>query len=172
MQIRNSVAHCGICVYTDPMIYDTIENIRQYAAASKRLEEGMRMLEELLAQDSPAWERHPGASGMYGTNRRYRTSRPEDRAYESHLRHIDIQYVVSGRELVYIRPYHASLPRAGDYDETGDVVFYDLDSSWSASCLLEPGMAVILFPQDIHKPCCHGPLGEQEVHKLCIKVPL
>lgn len=154
------------------MIFDTFDNLRQYAAVSGRLKEGILLLAELMCQVSPAWQRHSGAAGLYATNRRYRTSTPEQRAYESHLRYIDIQYVASGRELVYFRPYDASLPRADAYDEAKDLVFYDLDCSWSASCLLEPGMAVIIFPQDIHKPCCHGPSGEEEVHKLCIKVPL
>ena len=97
----------------------------------------------------------------------YDTAPSTEKRFESHLRYIDIQYIVDGKE----RMLHAAadtLKVDTPYNDEKDVAFYT-DPEVSSSCLLLPGHFAIFFPADGHKPGVMAG-GRDAVRKVVVKV--
>jgi|SRR3989344_2996828 len=89
--------------------------------------------------------------------------------YESHKRYIDLQYVLSGSEVIEVNAIQ-NLIISKEYHEEKDVIFYD-DSIFGSSILMTPGMISVLFPEDAHIP---GIVNKEKetVSKIVIKYPI
>lgn len=74
---------------------------------------------------------------------------------ESHRKFIDIQYLISGDERMGVSRAESGQHTVVD-DRTSyqDIMFWQVESE-EAHIVLTPGMFVIFFPDDIHRPCCH-----------------
>lgn len=107
--------------------------------------------------------------GVRASVQRYVTSPAEELSFETHDRHFDVQYILSGRELLGVREREGLTPSA-PWDEGEDITFYEEPSEWGG-LLLTAGDAAILSPQDAHKPRCAAPEPSQ-VRKIVVKVPV
>ena len=89
-----------------------------------------------------------------------------DAVLEYHRRYIDIQYVVSGFDLIgWSELSECRQPKVA-YDDDRDVGFFsDRPSSWFR---VPAGSLAIFFPEDVHAPL--GTSGP--VHKVVIKVAI
>lgn len=70
--------------------------------------------------------------------------------YEAHKNYVDIQYVVDGKESIYIAPVSV-MEVTEPYSEEKDVVFFE-NIDRAATAVLTSGGYVILYPEDAHKP--------------------
>lgn len=105
---------------------------------------------------------------MFALVQSYDSQPATERTFESHRIYADIQYVFSGRELIYYRDPTSLVPKAA-YDEKRDATFYhDKDDQ---PLHLESGSFVVFWPQDAHKPGC---IWEKPcpVRKVVIKIRL
>ena len=82
----------------------------------------------------------------------YETGPSTEKRFEAHRRHVDIQFVVAGRERILCIPMQ-ELEVEAPYDDERDVEFYH-DPPASSSVLLMPGDFAIFHPHDGHKPGC------------------
>ncbi len=83
---------------------------------------------------------------------------------EFHRKHIDIQYLVAGVDLIGWRPTELCERLATPYDAEKDIgFFYDRPETWLE---VPAGYFAILFPEDAHAPL--ATIGN--VHKVVIKV--
>ncbi len=105
----------------------------------------------------------------YALLQHYETAPEQDKKWESHRRHLDIQIVLHGRE-------HIGWADAGGLDvvepyrDEKDVMFYR-DPARSVAVLMEPGSFCVFYPRDAHRPGCHA--GEPgSVVKAVVKVRL
>ena len=81
------------------MIYDKLDNLETYAAISERLTKGLQLLRE---RDLSALEpgRYEGdGDDLYFMVQSYQTKEQNDTP-EAHEKYIDIQYMLSGEELI------------------------------------------------------------------------
>ncbi|MGN2428572.1 YhcH/YjgK/YiaL family protein [Klebsiella electrica] len=90
---------------------------------------------------------------------------------ESHRQFIDIQYLISGHERMGVSRVESGLHTVVD-DRTPqqDILFWQVEEE-EMQVTLTPGMFVIFFPEDIHRPCCH-PQGDgiTPLRKAVIKI--
>jgi biofilm protein TabA len=85
--------------------------------------------------------------------------------WESHRRYIDLQYIVTGEELIGLNPVaQATVTRP--YDEKRDVANYSAEGQLLHSV---PGTFFLFFPSDAHRPNI-TPGGNKTVKKLVIKI--
>ncbi len=99
----------------------------------------------------------------------YDSIKPEAADFEAHRSYIDIQIVVSGREVIEWAPL-AFLPEVKKpYDFDKDIVFFKEPAHKVAVPLVKPGDFVVLFPTDGHKPRCQV-AGPEKVQKIVVKV--
>ena len=87
---------------------------------------------------------------FYYTVQEYEAFSEENSVWESHNKYVDVQWLISGQEKLYITDIR-NLQSRDDYDCDRDVIHY-YPSSDQSSILLVPGSCAILFPKDAHRP--------------------
>jgi biofilm protein TabA len=112
--------------------------------------------------------RHPiDGDRLYALPQSYETAPASEKRFEAHRRFIDIQYVLSGEEVIYHAPTER-LEVSDAYHDERDVVFFR-DPPAASPTLLRSGDFTIYFPHDGHKPgCVNG--APRAVRKIVIKV--
>ncbi len=150
------------------MIYDKINNIETYAGISEDIRVGLEYLREVKMDI---------AVGSYQINPRvkaivseYETKIVNEFGYEAHRDNIDIQYLISGKEMINSLPLEY-LKETKPYNKEIDAAFYEEVEVKPQELLLGHGYFAILFPQDGHMPqlCVSKP---ENVKKVVIKVKL
>lgn len=71
--------------------------------------------------------------------------------YEAHRKYIDIQFLLSGNELMGWAPLDAVTVNE-PYDDERDILFGAAADNDTAFTFFGPGQAIILFPSDAHAP--------------------
>jgi YhcH/YjgK/YiaL family protein len=83
---------------------------------------------------------------------------------EYHRRYLDVQFCVSGTDVIGWKALGACTERAGEYDAKADCGFYgDAPAAWVR---LPPGAFMLLLPSDAHAPLA----GVGLVHKVVVKL--
>lgn len=112
-------------------------------------------------------------SDLYALVQTYETQPAEKLRFETHQRFIDLQYLVSGREIIY-HAHASSLTPDEPYNPDRDLQFYapshrQHPERLTQLILLGPGAWTILFPQDAHMPmACVG--SPSAVYKVVLKI--
>lgn len=99
----------------------------------------------------------------------YETRDKELCQYESHQKHVDIQRMLEGEEMIYVIPSER-LEIKEKLSEERDVIFYK-DGDDGEVKLLKKGDLLILYPGDAHKAGVYAG-GERRVKKAVFKVQL
>jgi biofilm protein TabA len=73
---------------------------------------------------------------------------------EGHEKYIDVQFLIEGeQEIIYVSRKTDDLVISEDLIANKDIAFYDQVGHEFAVTLI-PGMFVVLFPSDLHRPVC------------------
>lgn len=162
------------------MILDTIDNARLYAGLNPCFPKAFEILKDqtmLKRQDG----KYPvdGEKTFY-TIQRYTTRPINDGKFEAHRKYIDIQFLLSGIELLGYAPLKG-LTVAKEYNPEKDIAFFHPPKDFT-KVMLEPGLFCILFPNDAHLPALGevSPLGgpgchlalPSDVRKVVVKIKL
>ena len=150
------------------MLNAPISEYKKYAHLEQKLRLALDFLSRDDLRDYPeGWVELGG--GVRASFQRYTTAPAERLRFETHEHAIDVQFVLSGEEIVQCAP-RVSLPGAPAYDAENDITFYDEPAS-CVNVVLHEGDYVILPPEDGHKPRCtlHR---DSEVRKIIVKVPV
>lgn len=97
----------------------------------------------------------------------YITESREERKFEIHKNHFDIQYVVEGQEFIGTI-FAEELEQDSEYDEKEDIVFFK-EPEQSGGLVLKEGDMAVFSPEDAHKPNCFVNKPEI-VRKIVIKI--
>ncbi len=150
------------------MVYDKINNLDQYRGLSDDIYEGLKFLRQVNAEI---------VTGTYQLSSKvkvivseYATKTVNEFGYEAHRDYIDIQYLISGMEVINSLPLEY-LKETQPYNKEIDAAFYEGSGANPQELLLGNGYFAILFPQDGHMPqlCVSKP---ENVKKVVIKVKL
>ena len=87
---------------------------------------------------------------LYLLIQKYESKDPDAARYESHKNYVDIQYVVEGKESIFIAPV-SIMEVTEEYIPERDVEFY-ANLEQAATVVLTDGGYAILYPEDAHKP--------------------
>ncbi|MBR5994348.1 MAG: YhcH/YjgK/YiaL family protein [Lachnospiraceae bacterium] len=144
------------------MIYNDIEQLRQLN------EEAYAILTQ-FGESNWADGRYNFDSGLYMNVESYSTQLRESRRFESHKKYIDVQYMISGEELITVA-HVDSLDIDEDYNSDKDILFYK-NCLNGVDYLLNAGSFIVLNPEEAHMPCiCVN--GSKTVKKAVIKIPV
>lgn len=104
----------------------------------------------------------------YATVDSYQTKIKNEKRAESHVKYIDIQYIVDGTELIG----HSFLSKENRVDEDllieKDLLFYK-NVLMENDIILTTGMFAIFFPWDVHRPGCAADTPDM-VKKVVVKI--
>jgi YhcH/YjgK/YiaL family protein len=104
---------------------------------------------------------------LYATLSEYLTKDAETANFEAHRKYIDIQYVISGREIMQMAPLSSLKEIITPYDAAKDIEF--LTAGTIADHLASPSNFFIFFPVDAHRPQIKDG-AKAQVRKVVIKV--
>lgn len=105
---------------------------------------------------------------VYAFVQEYQTK--DDSMMEAHRKYIDIQYVISGREYIYVCPLNECREQTKEYVESSDIEFYKTPSSFR-KVLADSSAYIILFPSDAHQPCMSVDGIKSDIRKIVVKIP-
>ncbi len=149
------------------MILDRLQSSSQYRCIGSRFSQAFDYLES-FAEDTPDGRYDLDGDNLYALVQSYTPDPAEHRTFESHRVYADIQYILSGREIIYYQDPSSLTPKA-EYDPKKDATFYHCKDDRPLH--LDSGTFVVLWPQDAHKPGC---IWDQSapVRKVVMKVRL
>lgn len=148
------------------MILDTIENSHLYEKLSERISKAFTYLKETDLKTLPEGKYPIDGDSIYASVQEYLTKNRSEGQLEGHKKYIDIQYVISGEELMGIAPLSTQKPV--DINDEKDYTFYTGDAGFVN---VKEGMFTIFFPTDLHMPCISVD-QQKKVKKVVIKVKI
>ncbi|MCX6239845.1 MAG: YhcH/YjgK/YiaL family protein [Bacteroidia bacterium] len=147
------------------MIIDRIENATRYYALGSEIAEALEYIKnnDLSSIASGSYEISKGKVRMIVNE--YAQNCTDRVRMEAHRKNIDVQYWVSGSELMGYAPLQTQKVLE-PYNEEKDCGHYAADASFSK---LEPGMFAIYFPTDLHTAVADEQC-DSKVRKIVFKV--
>ena len=143
----------------------------KYASIKAICESGYDFVNNAL-QNGVENGKYPLEGGAYAVVSEYVTKAVEDAKFESHKKFIDVQLILSGKEIIGVMPTERMrLGKCiGEYNPEKDVELYRECGEYEAN-VLEPGDFLILYPEDGHMPGVHAD-GPSEMKKIVLKIPV
>jgi len=131
------------------MILDTVKNIDLYKSLSHRLALGLDYIAntDFLSLEMGTYQ--IDGDNVFAILQTYDTKNEANCRLESHQKYIDIQYMISGEELVGIAPLN-NQEITENLLQDNDVVFYN---GVSDKIRLTADNFMIFYPTDVHAPC-------------------
>ncbi len=147
------------------MIIDSLENVKHYRNLSERIKKAFEFLEEIDFETIDPGRYNVEGDEIFALVSEYNTKKPSDVLPEAHERHIDIQYMIKGEEIMGYAPLEDQ-DILKPYDAEKDIVFYQ---SQISNLRVSEGMFAVFFPTDVHAP---GIMVETQkpVKKVVVKV--
>lgn len=104
---------------------------------------------------------------LFATVSEYISKNEETTNFEAHRKYIDIQYVISGKELIDIAPFASVKEVVTPYDDAKDIEFVTVTKAVKNKAT--PSNFFIFFPDDAHRPGLKDGVNSP-VRKVVIKV--
>ncbi|HHQ6625572.1 TPA: YhcH/YjgK/YiaL family protein [Serratia fonticola] len=89
---------------------------------------------------------------------------------EVHRKNIDVQFLVSGTELIGVAADRGNNVIHQELLAQRDIIFYQdvEDESWLT---MQPGNFAVFYPQDVHRPACINQTS-CDIRKVVVKIPI
>ena len=108
-------------------------------------------------------------SDIFAIEQSYETRKSEESLFESHIKYVDIQFLISGEEIIEV--VHTDLLEVdSEYNEEGDYSLYKANPN-SSKIIMQGGDLSIFSPMDGHMPGMQSGKDPQQVFKTVVKVP-
>lgn len=146
------------------MILDGLRNAERYSALITGLAEAFDFLRRPDLDDLADGRHAIDGERLYAMIVRGNGRPRTDARLEYHRRYLDVQFSVSGTDVIGWRELSTCAEPSGDYDGKTDCGLYaDAPDAWIP---LPPGMFIILLPSDAHAPMT----GDGTLHKAVVKL--
>jgi YhcH/YjgK/YiaL family protein len=145
------------------MIIDNICNLHFYRSIFPRLNKAFDFIESGLCVSTPE-KRYEIEDGIYAV---IETSLPKplhEQKPETHAKYADLQYVISGSDIIGWKSASECKSLFKNYDDVKDIAFYNEKTGFNVK--LNEGDFVFFFPADAHAPL----RGLSPVKKCVLKI--
>jgi YhcH/YjgK/YiaL family protein len=140
--------------------------ISQYQKNPDRWDLVFKMLRTcLLTAPEPGKHAIDGENLFFFVNQ-YETKDPEAVKYETHLKYIDVQYVIDGEELIGIAPSDGTV-EVVPYSAENDIAFVKTEKGIQYPAT--PATFFVFFPGEPHQPGVKSGIS-QPVRKIVFKI--
>lgn len=151
------------------MIVDHVKNMGKYPQLEKYAKKITEFIER-CGKESLADGRYDllADNELFALLQHYEAKPKESGRMESHEKYADVQYVLSGKEIIYY-DLAEKLTISEDKRPESDVIFYENGEDMSGNILTE-GMFAYYAPQDAHMPGISHGEAAKKVGKIVFKV--
>ncbi|MDD3704086.1 MAG: YhcH/YjgK/YiaL family protein [Victivallaceae bacterium] len=151
------------------MIYDYLENWETYSGTKQKIWKQAFDFIKTAPNDLKDGKYELAGEKLYANVSSYETRIIHDSRIELHREFIDVQALLSGREIIFYNPV-TTLKRDGKFNTVKDCGFYERNMDTAVPLLLTPGFFATFFPDEAHMPCvCYAEIPEP-VKKVVIKI--
>jgi YhcH/YjgK/YiaL family protein len=148
------------------MILDLVGHRGRYGSLGPELDRALKYLADTDFSTLKDGKHEIDGEAIFALVSTYETEPGNVRSFEAHRKHVDLQYLLSGREIIHWAPLQELTP-VGEYSDEKDIVFLSGDSR--ARLRLSPGTFALFYPEDAHKPNCAWDTP-QPARKVVVKV--
>jgi len=131
------------------MIIDTLKNAALYHSLGPKFVKAFEYLQQTDFSKVEKGKYEIDGTAIIAIVNEYDTISTEGEQMESHKKYIDVQYIVSGEELIGHDFLKNQTPSKA-YDDTADFMLFGETPAFFSK--LEQGMFAIFFPTDLHMP--------------------
>lgn len=150
------------------MIVSMFSELSRYRGLSKNLDIAFDWLNKGTWGELPAGKYPIQGDAVFALIQEYLTKEHSECRFEAHRNYIDIQMIVSGKEIIEVLPVD-SLEVIEPYKP--DVEFFALPKDKTAHALMmHPKEAAVFFPEDAHRPSMKVGDSAESVKKVVVKV--
>lgn len=129
------------------MIVDVLKNKELYYGIHKNIKPAMEFIEKAVAENLEVGRYELDGKNLFALVQEYDSK--TDAKWEYHRKYIDIQFIVSGKEIITWDNIK-SCPDGVEYNEEKDIAKFDMNGG--TDVVMEAGYYSILYPQDLHQP--------------------
>lgn len=150
------------------MLVTTIDHASAHDYLNERFAKAYTFLQQDNLSELPLGRNDIDGDDVFANVQEYDTVPAAEKQLEAHRRYYDVQFVVSGEELLQYAQLEG-LDEAQPFDEGNDFGLYATPER-TTDVVLRAGDMAVLAPEDAHKPGCT--LGETPCHvrKIVVKV--
>lgn len=148
------------------MIIDKLEHAHRYTAMGDGIAKALQYLQDTDLASIPLGKHFIDGDRLFAIVQEYDTMDSANEQMESHRKYTDVQYVVSGSELVG----HSLLSAqqvSKEYSYEEDFMLYADKPDFFTR--FDAGTFMIFFPTDLHAPCIKVDMPVK-VRKVVVKV--
>ncbi|WP_080797046.1 YhcH/YjgK/YiaL family protein [Arabiibacter massiliensis] len=149
------------------MLASTIGHVADNDYLSARFKSAFAFLKRADLASLPLGRVDIDGDEVFANVQEYATVPAGEKLMEAHRRYYDVQFVVSGEEVMEYAPLEG-LAAAQPFDEGSDFGLY-LPPDRPSSIVLRAGDVAVLAPEDAHKPGC-ALAAPARVRKVVVKV--
>lgn len=131
------------------MIIDSLHKADQYSSLGNSFRKAFAYLKETDFSQLPKGRYEIDGDNIFAIVNEYDTVDAAKEQMEAHRRHIDVQYVAAGEELIGHGFLNGQTPSKA-YDNENDYMLFGEKPDFFSR--LEQGMFAIFFPSDLHVP--------------------
>ncbi len=150
------------------MIVADLEHIEHQVSMTPALKKAVDFLRRKDIDELTDGRVEIDGDNVFAVVQRYETARMDALMFECHRKYIDVQFIVSGEEVIgWVPAERMTISRA--YDEGKDICFGSVPTGKWTPLYLEAGQAAVFWPEDGHAPkqAVHAP---SPVMKIVVKV--
>lgn len=150
------------------MILDNMKNAALYESVHPKFAEAFAFCRKAVEENLPVGKYELDGKALYAMVQEYNTKLTADAKFEGHRNYIDIQFMVSGAEVMKWADI-AKMTENVPYNSEKDCQFYAPNED-AAVAAVEAGEYAIFFPHDIHMPCVSLNDTPAPAKKVVVKV--
>ena len=150
------------------MVFDNLKNCELYYGMHPRFREAFDFIKKAMTENLAVGKYEIDGRELWASVQEYTSKTPDVAKAEAHKNYIDIQFIVSGTEVIEGFDISKATPKS-EYNDVKDVMFYE-DYADAGKGILNENEYGIFFPHDVHKPgmCLGG--AQATVKKIVVKV--
>lgn len=150
------------------MIVTDLDHMDRQVPQTRGLQQALEFLRREDIGSLPEGRTDIDGDVVFALVQRYQTNPTQAPTFENHLKYIDVQFIVSGEEIIGWAPAGAMVVTAA-YADDMDICFGTVAAGKWIPVRMETGQLMVLWPEDAHAP--KGAVGaSSRVMKIVIKV--
>ena len=149
------------------MIIGKMADRQRYFEVHSKFREAFEFIKNAVEGGIEVGKYELDGKALFASVQEYTTKAAEECRYEAHRKYIDIQYIVSGAEVMRVCDINSAEINGG-FNEGADVGFYKGGDGY-VEAVIEAGQYGIFFPEDVHMPCI-AYTAPAPVKKIVVKV--
>ena len=150
------------------MVFDNLKNCELYYGLHPRFKDAFDFIKKAIDENTPAGKYEIDGKELWASVQEYTSKLESEAKAEAHKNYIDIQFIVSGVEVIDAFDIDKATVKC-EYNDVKDVTFYE-DCTNVTRGVLSEGEYGIFFLNDVHKPGMCLNSNQAAVKKIVVKV--